>query len=154
MLKTAKEFIEKFPDLAIDNFGKQSDTEMTNQTLHLRLDRQKIIPKYDTYWGNYQIQINSQLMTKNKKNPKTSLAAVLFETGYTYPKDVVKTAFQISLEKNRQVYVYVSVITVNLECDEGFVYTLYFFFHFLYINLNFPIQKYFPLLKFKNKQRL
>ena len=113
MMKTAKEFIEKFPDLAIDNFGKQSDTKMTNHKLHLRLDRQKIFPKYETDWGNYQIQINSELITKNKKNPKTSLAVVLFETGYTYPKDVVKTAFKISLEKNRQVYV-----TVTLECDE------------------------------------
>ncbi len=111
MLKVASSFIDNFPDISVDNFGKQSDTLKTN--LHFRLDRQKITPKYDTSWGNHQIQINSQVMTKNKKNPTTSLAAVFFEIGYTYPKDVVKTAFQISLKENRQVYV-----TVNLECDE------------------------------------
>ena len=69
MLDSSKTFIDKFSDLSVDNFGKQSDTLITNQNLHFRLDRQMITPKYDTSWGNHQIQLNSQLMNKNKKNP-------------------------------------------------------------------------------------
>jgi hypothetical protein len=112
MQNDVKEFIDTLTDLSVGNFGKQSNTQKTDRT-HFRLDRQSFFSKYNKDWGNFQIQLNSQLVTKNKKNFSTSIAAVIFETGYTFPKDVVRTAFRVSLEENKQVYV-----TVNLDCDE------------------------------------
>jgi hypothetical protein len=77
--------------------------------LHLRFDRQKIFYRYGKDWGNHQIQLNREAVTKNKRNPNTSIVAVILEGKFTYPKDVMNTAFKESLKRGRQVYVTVNV---------------------------------------------
>ncbi len=63
-------FIEDFfPDLPVDNFGKQSRTLISVRKLRLRLDRQKISNRYGKDWGNHQIQLDREAVTKNKEVP-------------------------------------------------------------------------------------
>jgi len=107
-------FIEDFfPDLPVDNFGKQSRTLISVRKLRLRLDRQKISNRYGKDWGNPQIQLNREAVTKNKRNPNISIAAVILEGNFTYPNDAVNTAFKESLKRGRQVYA-----TLNLDCEQ------------------------------------
>jgi hypothetical protein len=98
--------------LAVDDFGKQSKTITPPTKLPFRLDRQKVFFNDGKYWGNHQLQLNKEAVVKNKRNSNTSIPAVILEAKYTYPKNVVKTAFKASLDRGQQVFV-----TTNFDCE-------------------------------------
>ena len=78
----------------------------------IRLDRQKNFEKFNRDWSIHQLQLNRQLVTKNRKKPYTSIASAEFECGYTYPREIAKRAFEESLQHKKRVYV-----TVNTDCE-------------------------------------